>query len=109
MMGKLPKDWEIAKFEDCMAAIIDYRGKTPRKTTSGIPLITAKIVKNGRIDTPNEFIDPGEYEEWMRRGLPKKGDILVTRMTNPDFVVAMEKSAAIITDEGGITSHAAIV
>ncbi len=39
----------------------------------------------------------------------KKGDILVTRMTNPDFVVAMEKSAAIITDEGGITSHAAIV
>ena len=39
----------------------------------------------------------------------QKGDILVTRMTNPDFVVAMEKSAAIITDEGGITSHAAIV
>ena len=39
----------------------------------------------------------------------QKGDVLVTRMTNPDFVVAMEKSAAIITDEGGITSHAAIV
>jgi len=39
----------------------------------------------------------------------EKGDILVTKMTNPDFVVAMEKSAAIVTDEGGITSHAAIV
>ncbi len=39
----------------------------------------------------------------------EKGDVLVTKMTNPDFVVAMEKSAAIITDEGGITSHAAIV
>ncbi len=39
----------------------------------------------------------------------QKGDILVTKMTNPDFVVAMEKSAAIVTDEGGITSHAAIV
>ena len=34
---------------------------------------------------------------------------IVTEMTNPDMVVAMQKSAAIITDEGGITSHAAIV
>ncbi len=39
----------------------------------------------------------------------QKGNILVTKMTNPDMVVAMAKSAAIITDEGGATSHAAIV
>lgn len=39
----------------------------------------------------------------------KTGDILVTRMTNPDMVVTMQRSAAIITDEGGLTSHAAIV
>src|SRR3989344_2135904 len=39
----------------------------------------------------------------------KKGDILVTKMTNPDMVVAMQKSAAIVTDDGGITSHASIV
>jgi len=38
-----------------------------------------------------------------------KGDILVTRMTNPDMVVTMQKSSAIITDEGGMTAHAAIV
>ncbi len=38
-----------------------------------------------------------------------QGDILVTKMTNPDYVVAMSKSAAIITDEGGMTSHASIV
>jgi len=38
-----------------------------------------------------------------------KGDILVTEMTNPDMVVTMQKSSAIITDEGGMTSHAAIV
>jgi pyruvate, water dikinase len=37
------------------------------------------------------------------------GDILVTKMTNPDFVVAMEKSSAIVTDQGGMTCHAAIV
>ena len=39
----------------------------------------------------------------------KKGDILVTEMTNPDMVVTMQKCDAIITDEGGATSHAAIV
>jgi pyruvate, water dikinase len=37
------------------------------------------------------------------------GDILVTKMTNPDMVVSMQKSVAIITDEGGMTAHAAIV
>lgn len=37
------------------------------------------------------------------------GDILVTKMTNPDMVVTMQKSSAIITDEGGLTAHAAIV
>lgn len=38
-----------------------------------------------------------------------KGDILVSQMTNPDIVPAMKKAAAIITDLGGITCHAAIV
>ena len=37
------------------------------------------------------------------------GDVLVTKMTNPDMVVTMQKSAAIVTDEGGLTAHAAIV
>ena len=39
----------------------------------------------------------------------KKGDILVTKMTNPDMVVTMQRSSAIITEEGGLTAHAAIV
>ncbi len=38
-----------------------------------------------------------------------KGDILVTKMTNPDMVVTMQRSSAIVTDEGGLTAHAAIV
>ncbi len=39
----------------------------------------------------------------------KKGDILVTKMTDPDWVPLMKIAGAIITDEGGMTSHAAIV
>lgn len=37
------------------------------------------------------------------------GDVLVTEMTNPDMVVTMQRASAIVTDEGGVTSHAAIV
>lgn len=39
----------------------------------------------------------------------KKGEILLAPMTSPDYIVAMRRAAAIVTDEGGITSHAAIV
>ena len=39
----------------------------------------------------------------------KEGDVLVTEMTSPDYVPAMKRAAAIVTDTGGQTSHAAIV
>jgi len=39
----------------------------------------------------------------------KKGEILVAAMTSPDYITAIKKASAIITDEGGMTCHAAIV
>ena len=71
-------EWKLLPLEDCMEAIIDYRGKTPRKSSFGIPLITAKIVKGGRILEPTEFIPYEDYDERMSRGIPKAGDIVVT-------------------------------
>jgi pyruvate,water dikinase len=47
---------------------------------------------------------PDEASENMH-----KGDVLVTEMTNPDFVPFMKIASAIVTDKGGVTSHAAIV
>ena len=61
-----------------VCSFIDYRGKTPPKTASGIPLITAKIIKNGQILPPQEYIAESYYSEWMRRGIPKKGAIVLT-------------------------------
>ena len=61
-----------------VCSFIDYRGKTPPKTTEGIPLITAKIIKNGTILPPQEFIATDFYDEWMRRGIPRKGSIVFT-------------------------------
>jgi type I restriction enzyme S subunit len=58
---------------------IDYRGKTPVKTESGIRLITAKNVKMGYLqESPMEYIAADNYESWMTRGIPKKGDVLFT-------------------------------
>ena len=58
---------------------IDYRGKTPVKTESGVRLITAKNVKMGYLqETPMEFIAADGYADWMTRGIPQKGDVLFT-------------------------------
>jgi type I restriction enzyme S subunit len=58
---------------------VDYRGKTPTKVESGMRLITAKNVKMGFIQVnPQEYVKPEIYDEWMTRGIPKKGDVLFT-------------------------------
>ncbi len=71
---------------------------------------SAKIIVRGLGSSPgvgmgNVHIirSPAEIRNMQR------GEILVTEMTTPDFVPAMKKAAAIITDTGGMTSHAAIV
>ena len=74
----MSSEWPLFPLEDCLDALIDYRGKTPEKTTSGIPLITAKVIKGGRIETPNEFIAFDNYDAWMRRGIPQCGDVVLT-------------------------------
>lgn len=70
---------QMLPVEECIEALIDYRGKTPRKTESGIRLVTAKVIKSGRITNKSfEYIAEEDYDLWMRRGLPIKGDVLVT-------------------------------
>ena len=71
-------NWKEYILENVIEKFIDYRGKTPSKTDRGIPLITAKIVKNGKIMEPNEFIAPEDYDSWMTRGFPEIDDIVLT-------------------------------
>ena len=73
------------------------RTKDTRREIKGNP-VSAGIVK-GRVrivgkENINQF---------------KRGEILVAKMTTPDYLPAMMKAKAIVTNEGGITSHAAIV
>jgi type I restriction enzyme S subunit len=73
-----PIGWSYCRLGN-LAKFIDYRGRTPRKVNSGIPLITAKNVRYGFINRePYEYITDAEYVSWMTRGFPKKNDLLFT-------------------------------
>ncbi len=73
-----PCQWNSVRLGS-VAKFIDYRGKTPTKTASGTPLITAKNVRRGFVSfEPREFIAESGYEAWMTRGFPTKGDVLIT-------------------------------
>lgn len=78
--------------EDALEAIIDYRGKTPQKSESGIPTLSAKTVKNNFIDYNNcYYISQKEYNRFMVRGFPKKGDILLTTEAPLGMVAKLDR------------------
>ena len=80
---------ELKKSEEQLKVVV--KGISAGKKGYGVGI--AKVVLN-----------PDEANREM-----KKSDILVTDMTNPDFVPFMKIASAIVTDKGGVTSHAAIV
>jgi len=76
--GGLPREWSDINLES-LAKFIDYRGRTPTKTADGIPLITAKNIRDGFINRePREFIAEEDYDDWMTRGIPRLGDVVIT-------------------------------
>lgn len=71
-------------------SITEFKGVVASK--GGVVMGTARIM-----------LEPSDFPRFF------EGDILVANETTPDFVPLMKKAAAIVTDTGGITSHAAIV
>ena len=79
--------------EDVLDALIDYRGKTPKKSESGILTLSAKSVKNNFIDySLAYYISKEEYKRFMVRGFPKKGDILLTTEAPLGNVARLDRS-----------------
>ena len=79
-LGDVPEHWEVLSFTRIAVERADYRGATPTKTESGIFLVTAKNVRKGWIDyeASKEFVAEKDYAAIMRRGLPKRDDLLLT-------------------------------
>ena len=62
-----------------LCTFIDYRGKTPDKSESGLPFITAKNVKMHHMSfETQEFISKDTYDQVMTRGFPRIGDVVFT-------------------------------
>jgi pyruvate, water dikinase len=112
-----PQDIEWAKEGDEIyivqtRPITTIPGKKDKKTIpGGIDLKIADTpILEGAAASPGYGTGPVKILKSPKEiGKVKTGDVLVSKMTSPDFVPAMKKASAIITDEGGQTSHAAIV
>jgi phosphohistidine swiveling domain-containing protein len=90
---------EGKKAKDFATPYIEVKVDKNKKEFSGLVVSKGHIVK-AKVKI---LLSPKEMNKM------DKGDILVAPMTSPDFIVAMRKASAIITDEGGMTCHAAIV
>ena len=75
---ELPEGWAWARLET-VYNFIDYRGKTPHKSPSGVRLMTASNIRQGYIDyTREEYISEDEYATRLSRGETHRGDLLFT-------------------------------
>jgi len=78
-VGRIPVEWGVSTMQEVLHTVIDYRGKSPPKSEQGVPLITAKNIRQGYIDVaPREYICEEQYDSWMVRGTPVEGDIFIT-------------------------------
>jgi type I restriction enzyme S subunit len=79
-LGDVPEHWAVRAFTRSSVERADYRGATPTKTESGVFLVTAKNIRKGWVDyeKSREFVAQEEYGRIMRRGLPRRGDLLLT-------------------------------
>lgn len=74
----IPDNWTWAKLNEIFD-FVDYRGKTPKKISSGVFLVTASNIRKGFMDyNRKEYISQNEYKERLSRGVTEKGDLLFT-------------------------------
>lgn len=111
--GNQPQDIEFAIDKNGMATILQTRAITTKAKEYEVtsrPEVRGNQLLTGIGASPG--IASGRAKIIFGKGditRIEKGDVIVTAMTSPDLVPAMSKSAAIVTDLGGRTCHAAIV
>ena len=92
-LGLLPGSWKVVILENYLESLIDYRGKTPKKSESGIVTLSARSVKMGHINYSSAYhIRKETYDKFMVRGFPKKGDVLLTTEAPLGCVVILDRN-----------------
>ena len=79
-IGEMPRNWEILRITKYLESLVDYRGKTPEKVDDGVFLVTARNIKEGKIDytLSQEYVRAKDYHVIMHRGSLEIGDVLFT-------------------------------
>jgi len=107
---RFPQDIEWAREGDNIYILQTRPVTTIKETAEEEPEIQAPVLLEGDAASPGLASGPVKIiHEASQIDMVKDGDILVTEMTTPDFVPAMKRAVAIVTDRGGRTAHAAIV
>jgi len=109
---QFPQDIEWAK-QGTRLFILQTRPVTtlkPKESTKILHRIEAQAILTGIAASPGIGVGPVRIVPVASQiDKVKNGDVLVAEMTTPDFVPAMKRASAIVTDRGGRTAHAAIV
>jgi len=79
-LGKVPAHWGLGGLTRFIGPVVDYRGRTPTKVDEGVFLVTARNIRNGKIDytASEEYVDAESAESLLDRGRPEIGDVLFT-------------------------------
>ncbi|MGN6121215.1 MAG: restriction endonuclease subunit S [Rhodanobacter sp.] len=79
-LGEVPAHWTCGGLTRFIGPVVDYRGRTPTKVDEGVFLVTARNVREGKIDyeASEEFVDPASAASLLARGSPEIGDLLFT-------------------------------
>jgi len=100
---------EVFLDKDKLGERLESQGITLAKKEGEIPeqervdALKGQIAYEGVVSENAKIVESVDHLDKI-----KEGDIIVSTMTTPDFVPAMKRATAFVTDEGGITSHAAI-
>ncbi len=111
-----PQDIEWARQDGRMYIVQSRPVTTIRKGEAEAPAAEGEVQETAAVLLSGSAASPGVDAGSVRIVLDpsqiytvKQGDVLVAEMTTPDFVPAMKRAVAIVTDRGGRTCHAAIV
>lgn len=90
--NSIPPEWGLERGEDLCSVIVDGTHHTPTYKDEGIPFISVKDVRNGKVYFDDcKFISESEHAELAKRCAPMAGDILITKSGTIGRLAVLEK------------------
>jgi type I restriction enzyme, S subunit len=104
-VGLIPEEWNVLPLSECAKRITDGEHLTPRRSSSGYYLLSARNILNGRVDLSDvDYVGEDEYRRIRQRCNPETGDVLIScsgtvgrvATVPPGLQCVMVRSAALI-------------